>query len=195
MVSRLLLALGYFAVPFAGPGAAVITSAGWLSLGVETRNQLWAGIGLVGLFGVAGILSAYHSEVLAGLAGVGGIALLFYLALAVVGLWMLGSRTNNWFLKIAAAAFALSWLFAVVAPTTVSEAAAAASGGIIDWAGTEWASQAARDAIAALGGPVAIAKALATLGGLAAGIGFLTAPQVGSRNTMSEEAIFSLAYT
>ncbi len=181
------MAIGYLAVPFAGPGAAVVTAAGWLALGVETRQQLWTGIGVVGLLGVAGILAAQHSEVLSSLAAAGGLALLLYLALAVVGLWILGSRSNSWLLKAAAAAFALSWLFAVTGTGEAVSAAAAASGGVIDWAGTSWASEAARSAIEALGGPAAIAKALATLGGVLAGLGFLSTQEAGAGRTSLEE--------
>ncbi len=194
MVSRGLLAVGYLAVPFAGPGAAVVTAAGWLALGVETREQLWTGIGLVGVLGVAGILAATHSPVLAGLAPAGGLALLLYLALAVVGLWIVGGRTSNWLLKAAAAAFALSWLFAVVGAGSTVSAAAAASGGVIDWAGTSWASEAAMSAIQAIGGPVALAKGLATLGGVLAGLGFIAGGGSHARAGF-EEQLAALAST
>ena len=195
MVSRGLLSIGYLAVPFAGPGAAVVTAAGWLALGVETREQLWTGIGLVGILGVAGILAATHSSVLAGLAPAGGLALLLYLALAVVGLWVVGTRTNNWLLKAAAAAFALSWLFAVVGGGSTVSAAAAASGGVIDWAGTSWASEAARTAIQAIGGPVALAKGLATLGGVLAGLGFIAGGSPRGSASRFEEQLAALAST
>lgn len=193
MISRILLSIGYLASPFAGPGAAVITATGWFSYGSETRKQNWLALGLMGLLGVAAILAAYHSSGLSSLASIGGLLLLAYQAMAIAALWVVGAKHNSLFLKAAAMVFALSWLLAVTgAPADVSAAASAASGGLVDWAGATWASQAAKSFIEAIGGTITIARFLAALAAVLAGIGFLVLPPERSESIDLEERLFSI---
>ncbi|ALL01593.1 hypothetical protein Pyrde_1550 [Pyrodictium delaneyi] len=191
MYSRLLLALGYLSAPFAGPGAAVITAAGWLSYGTETRKPTFTGIGLVGLLGVAGILAGYYGEGLSGLVGAGGVLLLLYHVLAIAALWMLGIKSNNTPLKAAAMLLAISWLLAVSGTGSVHDATTAASGSVIDWGGVSWANAAAQSLIDKLGGTPAIAKLLAAAGAVFASIGFMTMNEAAS-GLSREETIFSI---
>lgn len=191
MYSRLLLALGYLSAPFAGPGAAVITAAGWLAYGAETRKPTFSGIGLVGLLGVAGILAGYYGSGLQGLVGAGGVLLLLYHVLGIAALWLLGIKGNNAPLKAAAMLLAVSWLLAVSSTGSVHDATAAASGSVVDWGGVSWANAAAQSLIDKLGGTAAIAKLLAAAGAVLASIGFIA---MGSTSTgvSKEETIFSL---
>ncbi|MET1101836.1 MAG: hypothetical protein ABWW69_05100 [Pyrodictiaceae archaeon] len=192
MISRILLSIGYLASPFAGPGAAVITATGWFSYGSETKQANWMALGLTGLLGVAGILAAYHSNGLAGLASIGGILLLAYQALAIAALWIIGAKHNSLLLKASAIFFALSWLLAVAgAPASVSEATSVATGGLVDWAGAVWATQAAKGFIEAVGGAAAIARLLAAFAAVLAGVGFLVLPARGHRG-ISEERLLGI---
>ncbi len=187
---RILLSIGFLSSPFAGPGSAVLTSAGWLLAGSEEDNSFWGAVGLIGLLGVAAILAAKYG-VLDGLAGIGGVLLLAYQALAVAALWHAGSKLNSSLLRAAAIILAVSWLLAVAAsPANAETAAKAASGAVVDWAGTSWASEAARNLIEAIGGPQAIARGLAALAAVLAGAGILIAPSKG--RGAEDEGLFAL---
>ncbi len=192
MYGKILLGVGYLAAPFAGPGSAVLTAAGWLAYGSESKNPTFTSIGLVGLLGVASILTGYYGIGSEGLAGTGGILLLLYYVFGVAALWILGIKTNNTPLKIAAALLAVSWLLAVSGANTVQEATNTASGNIVDWGGVSWANQAARDVIEAIGGTVAIAKGLSVAGAVFAAIGILSLRESGETGALKEEEIFSL---
>jgi len=188
---KLLLSIGYLSAPFAGPGSAVITAAGWLSYGSETGKGHLSMIGLIGLLGVAGILSGTYVASLSGLQGAGGILLLLYFALGVVAIWMLGSEANNTALKAAAMLLAVSWLLAVAGAGSINSAANTASGTVIDWGGVSWANAAAHNVIQKIGGTEAIAKALALLGAVLASFGFLSLNE--QRSALApEETVFSI---
>ncbi|WP_317894551.1 hypothetical protein [Pyrofollis japonicus] len=188
---KLLLSIGYLSAPFAGPGSAVITAAGWLSYGSESGKNHLSMIGLIGLLGVAGILSGTYVASLSGLQGAGGVLLLLYFALGVAAIWMLGSEHNNSALKAAAMLLAVSWLLAVAGASDISSATSAASGTVIDWGGVSWANAAAHNVIQKIGGSAAIAKALALLGAVLASFGFLSLNE--ARTGIShEETIFSI---
>ncbi|KSW12014.1 hypothetical protein CF15_04315 [Pyrodictium occultum] len=188
--SRLLLALGYLSAPFAGPGSAVLTAAGWLSYGTESRRPLYTGIGMAGLLGVAAVLADYYGSG-HGLAEAGGTVLLLYSALSVVALWTLGIRAGSTPLKAAAALLAMSLLLAVSGASSVDAATRAASGGVVDWGGVVWANQAAQGLISRIGGAAALAKLLAAAGAVLASVGFLSLGEAQARGG-SEETIFSL---
>ncbi len=188
---RILLSIGFLSAPFAGPGSAVLTSAGWLLAGSEEHNSLWGFIGLVGLMGIAAILAAKYG-VLGGIAGLGGVLLLTYEALAVAALWHAGSKYGSILLKAAAIMLAVSWLIAVTAaPSSVETATRTASGALVDWAGTAWASQAAHSLIARIGGPQVLAQWIAAAAAILAGVGILLAPAT-ARAEAQEESIFAL---
>jgi len=190
VIGRLLLAIGYLSTPFAGPGSAVITAAGWLAHGVETRRPTYSWIGVVGILGVAGILAGRYGLAGAGLEGLGGVVLLLYYVLSIAALWLVGIRSNNWALKAAAMALAVGWLLAAAGAGSVGEAAQAASGAV-DWGGVNWANQAASSIIASIGGPEALSKLFTAAGAVLAAVGFLGA--VEARNeAMNEETVFSL---
>lgn len=188
---KLLLSIGYLSAPFAGPGSAVITAAGWLSYGSETGRSHLSMVGLIGLLGVAGILSGTYVASLSGLQGAGGILLLLYFALGVVAIWMLGSETNNTALKAAAMLLAVSWLLAVSGAGSIDSAANTASGTVIDWGGVSWANAAAHNVIQKIGGTEAMAKALALFGAVLASFGFLSLNEQRSALT-PEETVFSI---
>jgi hypothetical protein len=188
--SRLLLSIGYLSAPFAGPGSAVLTAAGWLSYGAEARKPLYAGIGLIGLLGIAGILTGYY-EGSAGLAGLGGVLLLLYTVLGIGAVWMLGVKANSAALKLGAILMAIAWLLAVAGAANINDAAKAASGSLLDWGGVSWANAAAKNIIERIGGTITLAKALAAAGAVFTSLGLLSlttrAEQVGE-----EERIFSI---
>lgn len=190
MHSRILLSLGYLAAPFAGPGSAVLTAAGWLSYGAETRRPLYAGIGLVGLLGIAGILTGYY-EGYSGLAGLGGVLLLLYTVLSIGAVWMLGVKLNSAALKLGAVLMAIAWLLAVSGASSVNDAAKAASGSLIDWGGVSWANAAAKNIIDKIGGTIVLAKALAAAGAVFTSLGLLAATARPEQH-VEEERIFSI---
>jgi len=187
---RLLLALGYLSAPFAGPGSAVITAAGWLSLGAETRKPTYAWVGLAGLLGVAGVLSGRYGGV-EGLEGVGGLLLLAYYVLSIALIWMVGIRSNNGALKAAAFFLAVAFLLAATGAGSVHDAAVAASGGVADWGGVTWANEAASSMIERIGGAEALAKLFAAVGAVFAAIGFMGF-QEGESGLSREEQVFSI---
>ena len=183
MFGRALLGIGYLAVPFAGPGASVLTAAGWLVTGSEEKQQYWALVGLVGLVGVAGVLAAHYGS-LPNLDGVGGVLLLIYEALAIVALWNAATYYNSLILKAAAILYAAGLLLAFSGASTA----------VASWGSLEWAGQAAKAAIEALGGPLNLSRGLAAAGGVLAAIGFLAAP-VGSPRSEEAEIFEALAKT
>lgn len=190
MIGRILLAVGYLSTPFAGPGSAVLTSAGWLVHGVEAKRPTYSWIGLVGLLGVAGVLAGRYGATGAGIEGLGGVVLLTYYVLSIAALWLVGIRSNNWALKAAAGALAIGWLLAATAAGSVGQAAQTASGGI-DWGGVDWANQAASSVIASIGGAAALAKILTAGGAVLAAIGFLGAVERHGGEA-AEEAVFRI---
>jgi len=163
---RALLGIGYLAVPFAGPGASVLTAAGWLVTGSEEKQQYWALVGLIGLVGVAGVLASHYGS-LPNLDGVGGVLLLVYEALAIVALWNAATYYNSLVLKAAAILYASGLLLAFSGASTTT---------VASWGSLEWAGEAARAAIEALGGPLNLSRGLAAAGGILAAIGFLATP-------------------
>ncbi|ABM80674.1 hypothetical protein [Hyperthermus butylicus] len=191
MYSKILLSIGYLSAPFAGPGSAVLTAAGWLSYGAEARKPTFAGIGLIGLLGVAGILTGYYSGA-EGLAGTGGVLLLLYHVMGIAAIWMLGIKLNNNALKIGAVLMAVAWLLAVAGASSVNEATKTASGAIVDWGGVSWANEAAKNLIDKIGGTPAIAKAFAAAGAVFASLGFLSLAPRGEAAVADEERIFSI---
>jgi hypothetical protein len=191
VIGRLLLAVGYLSTPFAGPGSAVLTAAGWLAHGVEARRPTYSWVGLVGLLGVAGVLAGRYGYAGAGLEGLGGVVLLLYYVLSIAALWVAGIRSNNWALKAAAAALAIGWLLAAAGASTVGGAARAASGAV-DWGGVSWANQAASSVIASIGGPEALAKLFTAAGAVLAALGFLGAAEAAAGQETAEEAVFRL---
>ena len=190
MYGRLLLALGYLSAPFAGPGSAVITSAGWLVYGSETGRPTYSWVGLAGLLGVAGVLAGRYGAASAGLEGVGGLLLLAYYVMSIALLWIVGVRSGNAALKAASVALAVAFVLAASGSGSVSDTAVAASGSVVDWGGLGWANAAAHSFIEAIGGPAALARVFAAVGAVFAAIGFmgLNEAQAASR----EETIFSM---
>jgi len=187
---RLLLAVGYLSAPFAGPGSAVITAAGWLSLGAEARRPTYAWVGLAGLLGVAGILAGEYGY-LPGLQGVGGLLLLTYYVLSIAMVWITGIKGNNGALKAAAFFLAVSFLLAATGAGSVRDATVAASGGVVDWGGVAWANQAASSVIEAIGGVASLARLFAAVGAVLAAIGFMGL-QEQAETVSREEAVFGL---
>jgi hypothetical protein len=187
---KILLGIGYLSAPFAGPGSAVITAAGWLAYGSETKNPTLTSVGLVGLVGVAGVLTGYYGISSASLAGAGGVLLLLYHILGIAALWIVGIKSGNTPLKAAAMLLAVSWLLAVSGAASVEEAATAASGQVVDWGGLSWANQAARNIIESIGGTATLAKAFAAAGAVFAAIGIMTIREPSA--AASEDAIFSM---
>jgi len=181
---RALLGIGYLAVPFAGPGASVLTAAGWLVTGNEERQQYWALVGLIGLVGVAGVLAAHYGS-LPNLDGVGGVLLLIYEALAIVALWNAATYYNSLVLKAAAILYASGLLLAFSGASTAT---------VASWGSLEWAGEAAKTAIEVLGGPLNLSRGLAAAGGILAAIGFLAAP-AGSQRGEEAEIFEALAKT
>ena len=194
MYGRLLLALGYLSAPFAGPGSAVITAAGWLTYGSEARKPVYAWVGLAGLLGVAGILSGTHNPGLSSLAGAGGLLLMAYFALSIAMVWTLGVKTGNVPLKIAASLLAASFLLAVASSSSVSDAAVAASGSVVDWSGLSWANSAAHGLIESIGGGEALARVAAAAGAFFAALGFLSIG-VRSEGALEEQQVFDVGLT
>lgn len=190
VIGRLLLAVGYLSTPFAGPGSAVLTAAGWLVHGVETRRPTYSWIGLVGLMGVAGVLAGRYGAASAGLEGLGGVVLLLFYVLSIAALWLAGIRSNNWALKASAMALAVGWLLAATGASSVGEAAQAASGAV-DWGGINWANQAAHSVISSIGGPEALAKVFTAAGAVLAALGFMGAVER-QEEAASEEAVFRI---
>lgn len=186
---RLLLAAGYLSTPFAGPGSAVLTSAGWLAYGAEERRPLYAWIGLVGLAGVAAIVAGKNGYGGEGVAGLGGVLVLLYYILSIAAIWLLGIRQRNTALQVAAVALAVGWLLAAPGAAAAQQAAPAAA---VDWGGVAWASQAAGGLLAAIGGTGALAKALTALGAVFAALGFLSAQPGQGALAEGEEAVFRL---
>ncbi|HIC98411.1 MAG TPA: hypothetical protein EYP08_01780 [Pyrodictiaceae archaeon] len=184
MFGRALLGIGYLAVPFAGPGASVLTAAGWLVTGNEERQQYWALVGLIGLVGVAGVLAAHYGS-LPNLDGVGGVLLLIYEALAIVALWNAATYYNSLVLKAAAILYASGLLLAFSGASTAT---------VASWGSLEWAGEAAKTAIEVLGGPLNLSRGLAAAGGILAAIGFLAAP-AGSQRGEEAEIFEALAKT
>jgi hypothetical protein len=191
LYGRLLLALGYLSAPFAGPGSAVITSAGWLVYGSETGKPTYGWVGLAGLLGVAGVLAGKYGAGMPGLEGVGGVLLLLYYVLSIALLWIVGVRSGNGALKVAAAALAVAFVLAASGTPTVDDAAVAASGSVVDWGGLSWANAAAHSFIEAIGGPAALARVAAAVGAVFAAIGFMGL-QEASQSAAREEAIFGI---
>lgn len=179
---RILLGIGYLSVPFAGPGASVLTASGWLVTGSEERQQHWALVGLVGLVGVAAVLASHYGS-LPGLDGVGGVMLLLYEALAVLALWNAGNHYGSVIIKAAAVMYAAGLLLAI---------AGAGTGLTITWGSLEWAGSAAKSIIEALGGGANLARALAAGGGILAAIG-LFAAQPRPQGSELEEALAAVA--
>ena len=189
MYGRLLLALGYLSAPFAGPGSAVITAAGWLVYGSETRRPTYSWVGLAGLLGVAGVLAGRYGSV-SGFEGGGGLLLLAYYVLSIAMIWFVGVKNGNGALKLAAAFLAVSFILAASGSSNVSEAAVAASGRVVDWGGLSCANEAAHNLIEAVGGPVALARLSAAAGAVFAAIGFMGLAE--ARQGMHEETVFSM---
>ncbi len=187
MIGRILLAIGYLSTPFAGPGSAVLTSAGWLTYGAEVKRPTYAWIGLVGLLGVAGVLAGRYAG-LGGIEGLAGVVLLLYYVLSIVALWIVGVRSNNLPLKAAAVVLAVAWLLA--ATGAQASAAQPSAAPVSDWGGIAWASQAAHNVIQSIGGTQALSKVLTAAGAVLAAIGFLGA--VENRGEGREETIFSM---
>jgi len=191
LYGRLLLALGYLSAPFAGPGSAVITSAGWLVYGSETGRPTYGWVGLTGLMGVAGVLAGKYGAGLPGLEGVGGVLLLAYYVMSIALLWVGGVRSGNGALRVAAAALAVAFVLAASGSGTVTGTAVAASGSVVDWGGLSWANAAAHSFIEAIGGPAALARVAAAVGAVFAAVGFMGLQE--SRQGMArEEAVFGI---
>lgn len=191
MYGRLLLALGYLSAPFAGPGSAVITAAGWLAYGSESRKPTYSWVGLAGLLGVAGILAGKYGVSLSGLEGVGGLILMAYYVLSIAMIWVLGVKTENGALKLAAGLLAVAFLLAATSSNTVVDATVAASGSVVDWAGIAWANAAAKNFIEAIGGTAALARLFAAAGALFAAVGFIGLNEK-SEDYMDEDTVFRI---
>ena len=188
---RLLLAAGYLSTPFAGPGSAVLTSAGWLAYGAEERRPLYAWIGLAGLAGVAAIVAGKNGYGGEGVAGLGGVMVLLYYILSIAAIWLLGVKQRNTALQVAAVALAVGWLLAAPGSAAAAQQPTGAAAAV-DWGGVAWASQAAGGLLAAIGGTGALAKALTALGAVFAALGFLSAQPGQGALAESEEAVFRL---
>ncbi len=189
---RLLLAAGYLSTPFAGPGSAVLTSAGWLAYGAEERKPLYAWIGLAGLAGVAAIVAGKNGYGGEGVAGLGGVMVLLYYILSIAAIWLLGVRQRNTALQVAAVALAVGWLLAAPGSAAAAQQASSGAAAAVDWGGVAWASQAAGGLLAAIGGTTALAKALTAFGAVFAALGFLSAQPGQGALAEGEEAVFRM---
>ncbi len=192
MYGKLLLALGYLSAPFAGPGSAVITAAGWLAYGSEVKRPTYSWVGLAGLLGVAGILAGKYGTGLSGLEGAGGLLLMAYYVLSIAMIWILGVKTNNGSLKLAAGLLAVAFLLAATGSSSVTDATVAASGSVVDWGGLTWANAAAKNFIEAIGGTAALARLFAAAGAIFAAVGFLGLNERESEGFMREETVFNI---